>query len=128
MMETPSIRVIHINADKQEITETNILDGADVLGCLQSLVGGWIESAGIIIPKAQPLADAVEDVRHYVLVDEEGLLKGTPYGFTIETSMGVMDLVGSGVITGTVDGETVSANITLEDVKARVHFFDVRGK
>lgn len=125
MSEAPSIRVIRINASKREVTEEHILDGEDNLKCLQSLVGGYIEPAGVFIP-TEP---GPNGVRHYVMVDEEGLLKGKAHGFTIALGPHTQaDLVGNGVITGiNHHGVNVSAIVDIEDVKAHVHFFDVTG-
>jgi hypothetical protein len=105
------MRAIIINAQDRTITETEI-DGS--LKSLQQIVGGLIE----------PVSQGLDD-DHHCYVNEEGLLDHPRHFFFFRN--GHQPLAGNGVILSeTEDGDEAPCTLTLDLVKERVTFMDLR--
>jgi hypothetical protein len=105
------MRAIIINAQDRTISETDI-DGS--LKSLQHIVGGLIET----------VYDGLYD-NHHCYVNEEGLLDQPQHFFMFKD--GHQPLAGNGIIlASTQDGDEAACNLTLDWVKERVTFMDLK--
>ena len=99
------MKAILIDAKTREVREVSIKGD---LKSLQDAVGGYIELV--------QLGDGDD-----LFVNEEGLLHGEVHFFAIEGY--AQPLAGNGIIVGhNGDGDTVSANLTVDWVRERVTF------
>lgn len=101
------MKAIHINAEKQTITEINI----NGLSGMQDAVGGYIA-----------VAHGPND-KNTIYVDDEGLLKGYNYGF--EYNGAHQPFAGNGIVCG-IDyetGESTDCTLTIDEIKKNVRFF-----
>jgi hypothetical protein len=105
------MRAAIVNSKDRTITEAEI-DGS--LNTLQHIVGGLIE----------PVYQGLDEI-HHCYVNEEGLL-GNPQHFFMFTD-GHQPLAGNGIIlSSTEDGGEAACTLSLDWVKERVTFMDVR--
>jgi hypothetical protein len=108
------MKAILINAKEKTITEVQ-LEEKDSLQAMYDLLG-------VELIETVPFADLPNnpflEFEDMLIVDEEGLINGTDYGFKIHYRDGLYPLMGNGLIIG-CDKEGANANCisTVESIK-----------
>ena len=110
-------RVVVIDPYTETISERELLPSNDSHAeDFREIIGNWIELAVFQAKK--------DDVINYLYVDEEGLLCRENHFFSVG-DWGTQAYAGIGVIAGCDHdggGVTVSSNLTVEEVRAKVSF------
>lgn len=88
-----------------DVTARTLTERAMSFEDAQAFVGGWLEEVSV-------------DATHRLLVDEEGLLKQLPLGFTFSGR----PYVGNGVVFGISEDDYADVTVSADDLRPLVRF------